>query len=341
MKIEQLLTPVSIEDPCGENLEYDAGFMAMEQAAAGKQEQQFGDTIIPAEAPDWSQVERLAASLLERTKDLRVMLTLTRAWTQLQGLSGYASGISLIHQALERYWDSIFPLLEFDGELDPLFRINVLADLGDKSPLTLALRQATLLKNAGGEISVRDACALLDGSKQENSGYPGGKTRLLDELAQGGQPGIDAILNIAQTLNALRETITRHLGESALPEMSLLQKTIGALAQACQSQTPLAVTQPPEGQPDESEQVIKQAASAPAVMNWQSMQITSRDDVQLVLEKTKQYFQQYEPSHPAPLLIDRVQRLIKLNFMDIVRDLAPDGVNQLETIFGRPDSQGE
>jgi type VI secretion system protein ImpA len=38
-------------------------------------------------------------------------------------------------------------------------------------------------------------------------------------------------------------------------------------------------------------------------------------------------------------MIDRVQRLITLDFMQIVRDLAPDGLNQLETILGRPDNE--
>ena len=54
-------------------------------------------------------------------------------------------------------------------------------------------------------------------------------------------------------------------------------------------------------------------------------------------KKVKQYFAQHEPSHPAPLMIERVQRLIELDFMDIIRDLAPDGVHQLENIFGRRD----
>ncbi len=71
------------------------------------------------------------------------------------------------------------------------------------------------------------------------------------------------------------------------------------------------------------------------VTDWRSAQVTSRADAQLMLEKAKQYFAQYEPSHPAPLMIERVQRLSELNFMDIIRDLAPDGVNQLENIFGR------
>jgi len=56
-----------------------------------------------------------------------------------------------------------------------------------------------------------------------------------------------------------------------------------------------------------------------------------------MLEKVKHYFTLHEPSHPAPLMIDRVQRMIDLDFMDIIRDLAPDGVHQLENIFGRRD----
>lgn len=50
-EIDLLQTPVEGPLPCGEDLEYDADFMALQQAATGKREQQFGDTIIPAEPP--------------------------------------------------------------------------------------------------------------------------------------------------------------------------------------------------------------------------------------------------------------------------------------------------
>ena len=162
---DTLLAPVDADNPCGDNLEYDADFLAMEQAATGKAEQQFGSTIIPEEAPDWVQVERLATSLLARTKDLRVMLYLTRAWTQLRGLPGYADGLTLIHQSMARYWDALQPPLEFDGEADPLFRINALADLGDKAALAASVRAAPLLKSAAGEISLTRRAAGLSVSR--------------------------------------------------------------------------------------------------------------------------------------------------------------------------------
>lgn len=335
MNIDALLAPVSSEKPCGENLEYDADYMAMSQASEGKAEQQFGDTIIPAEPADWNKVERLATGLLARTKDLRVMLALTHAWTHMKGLPGYASGLKLVQQALLLYWEPLYPLLEEYGERDPFYRINALAALGDKSALTAALRQAPLLRTAADQISLRDACALLDGSKTEVADYPGGRPRLNDELARGEQPGIEAVLQISERLQTIRETLTEHLGESGVPEMEQLQKMVNLVAQSCQV-TDLTTLLP--GNSVNAEQpVADNAASAPKHTDWRNSEITSRAEAQLMLEKVKHYFSRYEPSHPAPLMIDRVQRVIELDFMAIIRDLAPDGVHQLENIFGRRD----
>lgn len=336
MNIDEFLAPVSAEQPCGENLEYDADFQAMEQAMQGKAEQQFGDTIIPAEPADWTTVEKLAAGLLSRTKDLRVMLALTQAWTKRRGLSGYADGLLLVQQALSLYWQPIYPLLEEYGETDPFYRINALAGLSDKSALTSALRNAVLLRSNGDELLLRDAQALLDGSKTECADYPGGRSRLIDELARGGQPGIDAILAIHQRLQTIREILSDCLGESGVPEMEQLQKTVGIVAGACQI-TDISSFHAFREESAVSEHQAIPDALAPSAVDWRSAQISSRAEAQQMLEKVKQYFAQHEPSHPAPLMIERVQRLIELDFMDIIRDLAPDAVHQLENIFGRRD----
>lgn len=336
MNIDDILAPISPENPCGENLEYDADFQAMGQASQGKAEQQFGDTIIPAEPADWNTVEKLATRLLGRTKDLRVMLALTHAWTRRRGLAGYADGLLLVQQALSRYWEPLYPRLEEYGETDPFYRINALAGLGDKSDLTFALRNASLLRSNGDEISLRDAQALLDGSKTECPDYPGGRPRLIDELARGGQPGTEAVILINERLLAIRDQLVGHLGESGVPEMEQLLKTVALVASACQI-TDISTLLPGAEASVEQSATPPTTAVAPVqqVTDWRSVQVTSRADAQLMLEKAKQYFAQYEPTHPAPLMIERVQRLSELNFMDIIRDLAPDGVNQLENIFGR------
>ncbi|CAI8834395.1 MULTISPECIES: type VI secretion system protein TssA [Kosakonia] len=337
MTIESLLAPVSPEQPCGENLEYDADFQAMEQASLGKAEQQFGSTIIPAEPADWTRVEKLATGLLARTKDIRVMMALTHAWTRRRGLEGYADGLMLLGQALALYWDQLWPSLTDGGEFDPFYRINALAGLSDKSALTTTLRQAPLLRSNGDELNVRDAQALLDGSKTECAGYPGGRVRLIDELTRGGQPGIEAIGQIEGRLQTIRTWLLEQLGESGVPEMEQLLKTVGLIAGVSRaSRSEEQQISEPTASTDNAPQPVV-AAPLAAHTDWRTAQVTTRADAQLMLEKVKQYFTQHEPSHPAPLMIDRVQRLIELDFMEIIRDLAPDGVNQLQNIFGRQD----
>jgi type VI secretion system protein ImpA len=44
--------------------------------------------------------------------------------------------------------------------------------------------------------------------------------------------------------------------------------------------------------------------------------------------------ERHEPSNPAPLFIRRAQRLIQMNFVEIVKDLMPDSLGQLEKLAG-------
>ncbi len=53
MDLETLLAPVSPDDQCGADLEYDASFSEIDRLSQGKPEQQIGTTIVPAEEPDW------------------------------------------------------------------------------------------------------------------------------------------------------------------------------------------------------------------------------------------------------------------------------------------------
>ena len=67
------LADVAPDAPCGPDLQYDQDFLALEAAARGKPEQQYGTTIIPAEEPDWpAPSSKSASALLDRAHDLRV-----------------------------------------------------------------------------------------------------------------------------------------------------------------------------------------------------------------------------------------------------------------------------
>ncbi|PHM47469.1 hypothetical protein Xmir_03211 [Xenorhabdus miraniensis] len=356
MNIDALLKPVSAESPCGEDLEYDAEFMELEQSLFGKVEQQFGDITIPAEQPNWAEVEKQSIKLLDRTKDLRVIIALTQSWLEMRGLCGYADGMDLLRQTLERYWEEVWPTLEFEGEYDPLFRLNILAAIEDDSPLTLQVKHSILLKSISKELSLQEVFSLLDGTITEISGYTGGRTRLVEELKQlGDNPEITAIINIRDHLIAILNIIGSKLSEMYAPELSNLLKNLNKVIEFCHAPVFQSATHisdkniPDKGKmPDAPTPIPPFAERTNSLLSkntenkistyWSEVEANNRDEARMLLEKAKDYFLKYEPSHPAPMMIARIQRLIDRDFVDIVYDLAPDGLNQLEIIFGRPDN---
>ena len=335
MNIDALLAPLRDDAPCGDDLEYDAAFMALEQARSGKTEQQFGNTIIPAEPPDWQLVAQQAEQLLSRTRDIRLLLILSEAWTHTQGLSGCAAGITLLSESITRYWPTLHPALEFDGEPDLLMRVSALAALGSQSGLCRAMRNCWLLKSATGEITLRDAIALLDGSKSEVADFPGGIARLREALQQPDLASAEAIHTLTHHFTLLRESLEHHLDAADRPDLATTEKALTLLLPLLPVQAAPPAAAEPAAKETASEPVLPAATVRPAPLSWQQVPIQSRADAELMLEKIRLYFQQHEPSHPAPIMLERVQRLIQLDFLDIIRDLAPDAVTQLQGLFGR------
>src|SRR5262245_7097487 len=122
--MEAFLAAVTPEDPSGPNLEYDGAFTELERIAQGKPEQQIGDTVVPAEEPDWKAVEAQSSDILLRSKDLRVAAHLTRARLHTGGLIGFSEGLALLRGLVEGYWDAVHPRLDPDDGNDPTMRVN-------------------------------------------------------------------------------------------------------------------------------------------------------------------------------------------------------------------------
>src|SRR4051812_26178622 len=154
--VEALLQELSEEEPCGPNLEYDPAFFELEQAAIGKPEVQYGDTITPAVEPEWKVVKKLSLDLLSRTRDLRVAVPLVRSMLSLHGLPGFADGAQLLQQMVSTRWDSVHPQLDPDDDLDPMLRVNSLAALVDGATMLRELKDAMVVQLPGlGPLSLR------------------------------------------------------------------------------------------------------------------------------------------------------------------------------------------
>jgi len=94
------------------------------------------------------------------------------------------------------------------------------------------------------------------------------------------------------------------------------------------------------GNDDEEERSSRPAKSAgrreaqvQAVRDWNA-DIESREDAIKAIEKVIQYFERHEPSSPLPLLLRRAMRLSTKSFLEILRDISPDGLVQAESLGG-------
>jgi type VI secretion system protein ImpA len=63
-------------------------------------------------------------------------------------------------------------------------------------------------------------------------------------------------------------------------------------------------------------------------------EIRSPEDVVATIDRICDYYARLEPSSPVPLLLRRAQRLVGKGFLDIVRDLSPEVVRQIEALGG-------
>ncbi len=354
LDVEALLAPVSAESPCGENLEYDADYVIMEQAALGKPEQQFGSTVIPAEEPNWREVKSQALAILPKSKDLRVGVYLARAAVRTDGLAGLADGLSVLSGFVERYWDGMHPQLDPDDGNDPTLRINSLASLGDGQAMLKGVREATLVASrALGRFSYRDV-QVASGELPPPAGTAAVEQSSIDGAfaecdANELRSTADAVHRALAAARDLEEKTNDKVGAGGLeltPLTDLLasmnklvqQKMSlrGLTTDAQESATSVLAPAATDGHAAAEERSDGAGSNGRKVGAGLTLtgDISSREDVIRALDKICDYYKRYEPSSPVPLFLNRAKRLASKSFLEILRDLTPDALSQALALGG-------
>lgn len=350
LPFSELLTPVSADAPAGEDLEYDPQFVAIEDAMRSEPEQQFGDTIVAATEADWHTVKGLAQELLLRSKDLRVVVYLVQALTHEDGLGGLQQGLSLLRAMLDQFWDSAHPQLDPDDDLDPTARVNIIASLCDPSLMLRSVETAPMLRVPGlGAITLRDlriARGELTPRDDEDEAL---KLDSIEAAARDMAPeALTAVSEqVATSLDdiaAIEQSLTEKVGVSQSVSLSALTHTLSEINQFLRAQLAEGDgAETSEGAADEASSGESGAAPGASSAKRLSGEITSTADVTAALDKIITYYKRNEPSSPVPLLLERAKRLVSQDFMEILRDIAPDALSQAQTVTGAkaPDEEAE
>lgn len=332
--LDALLADTVEMPPCGPNLEYDPAFQALEEVARERPEQQFGATVIAAQEPRWAEVRAGAEALLRRSKDLRVATLLVRALVKTEGFSALESGLEIIRRLVESHWDEVSPRLDPDDDFDPRSRISALAPLVDAAVLMRDVRASNVLPQRFGGLKVRDVEGAFGRARGVDEPVTQRQVDAMFAEAVVADPGIaPCIRRTHAAARGLSDVLVERLGAGRAPDFGPLIELLGLLDQVCTRSAP--VVSAPEvaaGVPAEGG-----GGAAPTALQAEvpmTGEIRNREDALLMLDRIIEYFERNEPTNPAPLLIKRARRLVSMNFVEIIRDMAPDSLKQIESIAG-------
>lgn len=356
LNVEDLLQDIEPLEPCGPDLEYDPDFGEMERAAAGTPEQQYGDTVIPAEEPDWKEVKSKALEVAGRTHDLRVIPYLARAELRLDGFPGFHDAMRVLHGYIEEYWADVHPQLDPDDDNDPTLRVNSLRDLCDPVATLKLIREAPLVSSrmlgtySMFDLAVARGEATPTPEQEENppqlSAVEGAfKEVEPDELIET-KTAIDESITLVK---GVEDAVTGHVAAGEGPDLSSLVDVLREASGTIAEQMAARGLDAPggdaggldEGDAGEGAMGMAGGAGGGAARVPIQGELVTRDDVSRMLIKCAEWFDRYEPSSPVPILIRRANRLINKDFLEVLRDLAPDGVSQAEFFRGEESSDDE
>jgi type VI secretion system protein ImpA len=335
ISVDELTGPLTQDNPCGEDLSMGPSLIELDAMILGTPDRQFSS----AEPPDWRKLREACLELFGRSRDLRVAVALCLAMMCTEGLGGLRDGLAILRNLLQKYWEPLHPRLDPEDNNDPLQRMNTLAVLaapqgkdGDAYRFVERL-QAVPLTNSrqigrftfGKLLEVREATAkgtpLAGGpdSAQVDAAF---RDTPEEELKQTYRNAVEAL----EQLHSIGEYLGSTVGAANAPNLTELEKALAAIRDIVgphiPSATPAAV-----------------AGSAPGANGGHpggngSGTVSSREDVLRVLKQVRTFYAQQEPASPIPLLIHRIERMVPMTFLEILKEMAPDSLKEVSTIVG-------
>ncbi len=294
---EELLRPVSAEAPCGPDARELAGFDELRRKIEDVDKAAGADQIA------WPREQARILELARQCHDLRVWSWLARSRLATEGLAGFAEGLELIAAGVERYWDILPPYDPEDSNPRERFmgRLVALSFIGGSSFQTtdrdLLGRRSTLHFLKDVEGAAARAAAGSDGPA----------------LAQ----------RVRLALAAVEGLFKQRFGPGNDPQLGFAQ----VVQRLADLQAARAAAPPTNG--------AEAPAAAPVTVA--NGAVGSRADVVAALDRVLDYYARHEPSSPVPLLVGRAKRLVSMSFFEAIKELAPSGLKELQTLAGSGD----
>jgi type VI secretion system protein ImpA len=325
-----LLQPISPDQPCGQNLEdtpmlssFDAYRLygrtkPLEPAPEPDPDAPKTVQDRDEQPPDWGEIKEKSLEALQLSKDLRLLAHLGTALLRTDGLTPFLDTVKVAADWLNSYWDLTYPPVDGDG----IVRRSALNCFADPIAVVDALRKAPLINSREhGRFSLRDidiATGLLTPGNAEVGPDESQINGAFGALPLEDLTGLhQRVANAVQALKAIDAKMREEVGTEAAPDFDLLSTQLTKMDKVLRAQ--LAAR--PDAAPGEGAPGADGQATAGL-----SGGIRSRQDAVRALDLVADYFRRNEPSSPVPMFCERAKRLISMDFLEMLADIAPEAV---------------
>lgn len=337
-----LLTSQKINDesPSGLNLEDDSEFQNFFFEAEGVPEKYDGQNTNPAEPPEWRNIKKKALSYLKTTKDLKLVSVLAQSILNTEGLVKFEEILSGISNLIIEQWNTLYPPLDEDDG-DPIRRLSSLGYLSDNRFIIGILKTIPLAKSKRLGIICQKDIESVGNLSCDDSDYEQTILQIKAVFKDCDQNEVEstskAIINCIEHLKTINYTFEKNASNIYSVDFDNLIKTLNQMQNTYEKYAEIETeteTETVSTQDSDDSNMGTIEEEKANLHTFKNTKLSSRKDIELCIDQMCEYFAEYEPSSPVPLLLKRSKKLLNMNFIDIMKEIATDGLEQVNSLGG-------
>jgi type VI secretion system protein ImpA len=334
-----LLAPIREGAPTGADLRITPGDLTFDKIKSMRTfVQKEEDRDGKGRDPDWKGVAReCTEALTHKSKDLELAITLSDAWSRLDGFPGLRDGLRLTAALCDQYWDTVHPGAGSEIDLNVRRRcLNWLA-----APVGLSgISAGRLFEGPDPRDSLRSRMFCWEDFR---------RTSILDERSMGpNKAGVKVLLDqgyisseewlarikaakpesLALAVAAVEECRTalaelraiaeKRFGADEAPSLGPAADMLDEIHAHVSAHLPAPKSAEPEAQP------AAETAAVTEVPNMQNGILRTRDDALRRLDEVAEFFRKTEPHSPIAHLAARAARWGRMPLEEVLAEVIPD-----------------
>ncbi len=333
--VEDLLRPINKENSCGEWIRYEKKFLEISsEREEDDPELPMGEWERPLKKANWKTViEKCSNLLINNSKDLQLVVWMSEAWINLNGMEGLLKSLKLFEGLVSLYWDELWPNFEFsepEARVAPFIWIN--------SKLLVLLRKKIILLPSNvtreEDILYKD-WELLNTKNNEGQAVGFTKENIRKSLSSDDYNYLKKLIELSIDINRKIENIEKILDDKLKKDSPSLLKIKEYLTSIVVVSKSLLVEEKKTNSRnldykehelaiDKKNDFIKNTKNKKnnkEIIFTNKTDIKNRNDAYETLDNIADYLEILEPHSPTPYLIRRAVKWGGMSLKELAEDI--------------------